>query len=291
MSKQQYASMDPETFSTGGGLFDDLDVVFNGARFTTDPPSDDYQVEGSPIFAVVEFTPDGAEESVSQHFSCGAKAGDNFSISEDGFGLIPNGPNSKLKKSCKWGTFLDAAKTAGFPLNTMSGEQGINAIAGTRAHVNQIPDAERTGIQKSAKQQKYPPTTLCITKIHSLPGEVKKSAGKSAPQASAKGASKPAAVKAAAAGPSEDDIQVAERTLAAILVAKEGSIQKSQIALAAARELAKHPRRQEVTKLTYDLNFLARETFWQWDPTSNPQVVVGDVELAQAVLDAELAAA
>lgn len=277
MSKQQqaFASLDPENFSTGSGLFDDVDAVVTGAHFTNEPP-DGYTADGNPLFFVLELQIDGADGPVEQRYSMGGKAGDQFEVSEDGLGLIPAGPHSRLGASSKFGLFMAALKTEGFPIATLGGEDGnMGALVGLRAHFNRIPDPERKGLTQrpGQKEKKYPESTLVVTKIHTLPGEkpaTAKKATTTAKPAAGKSTTKPTA----AAARDDEDIKTAEETLVALLVVNDGTIQKSKLPILAARELGKHPRRQEVSKLIYSEAFLSRETAWTFDPSSNPQVVV-----------------
>jgi hypothetical protein len=271
--KQGYASMDPETFSQGGGLFDDVDAIVTEAKFTAEPP-EGYNPEGNPLFFVLGLHIDGMDEPVSQSYSMGAKAGDNFEISEDGLGLIPNGPASKLGASSKFGLFMGALKTEGFPIADLSGENGMGALVGLRAHFNRMPDPERKGLKTGGKEKKYPETTLVVTKIHTLPGEQQKPGSKAGGK---KGASAPAASSKTAAAKgagNAEDIEAAESALVSILAAKGGSVQKSQLPLLAVKELAKNPRKQEIAKIVYSEEFLSRENeYWEFDATANPQVV------------------
>lgn len=277
MSKQAFASLDPENFSTGSGLFDDVDGVVTGAHFTNEPP-DGYTADGNPLFFVLEIQIDGADGPVEQRYSMGGKAGDQFTVSDDGLGLIPEGPHSRLGASSKFGLFMAALKTEGFPIASLGGEDGnMGALVGLRAHFNRIPDPERKGLQQrpGQKEKKYPESTLVVTKIHALPGEkpaTAKKATTTAKPAAGKATSKPAAAPVA----DDEDIQVAEETLVVLLAANNGTIQKSKLPILAARELAKHPRRQEVSKLIYSEPFLLRQVAWTFDPSSNPQVVVAE---------------
>jgi hypothetical protein len=272
MSKQAFYSLDPEGFSQGGGLFDDVDAVVTRAQFTTEAP-EGYTAEGNPLFFVLGLQIDGADDEVEQRYSMGAKAGDNFSISEDGLGLVPEGPGSKLGGSSKFGLFMAALKAANFPIGTLSGTDGSLAnIVGLRAHFNRMPDPERKGLQTGKKEKKYPETTLVVTKVHALPGEKAAKKGGKKDAAAPKGA----AASKQSAEASEEDIQVAEETLMAVIAAKGGSVQKSQLPLLVARELAKHPRKAEIGKLVYSEDFLNRNTAWSFDASSNPQVITAE---------------
>jgi len=279
MSKQAFASLDPENFSTGSGLFDDVDGVVTGAHFTNEPP-DGYTADGNPLFFVLEIQIDGADGPVEQRYSMGGKAGDQFEVSEDGLGLIPAGPHSRLGASSKFGLFMAALKTEGFPIASLGGEDGnMGALVGLRAHFNRIPDPERKGLapRPGQKEKKYPESTLVVTKIHTLPGEKPATGKKAAATAKPAAGKSTTTTKAApATADNDEDIQAAEETLVALLVANNGTIQKSKLPILAARELAKHPRRQEVSKLIYSEPFLLRQTAWTFDPSSNPQVVVGE---------------
>lgn len=262
---QNYASMDPDDFSTGGGLFDDVDGVVTQAEFTDEAP-EGYQAEGNPLFFVLGLLIDGADAPVTQSYAMGAKAGDNFAIGKDNGTLIPAGPASKINANSKFGTLMGSLKEEKFPMSTLGGPDGsMKNLVGTRAHFNRIADPERKGLKTGAKEAKYPPTTLLFTKIHALPGE-KAATGKAAKGGTTKAA--PAASKGAV-----DLTEAAEETLVAILSANDGSVQKAKLTLFATRELNGNPNKAGITKLITSDEFLARETAWSYDKSAAPVTV------------------
>src|ERR1051326_9148920 len=100
-STQKYASFAVEDMIESSGLFDNVDGVVSGAKFTKEAP-DNYQAEGNPIFFILGITLNGdgpvEDRTVSQTYSLGAQAGDNFTISSDGYALVPSNDDARIRK-------------------------------------------------------------------------------------------------------------------------------------------------------------------------------------------------
>src|SRR3990167_3467730 len=114
----KYASQVPEDMKEGTGLFDNVNAHITNIQFTKTPP-ENYQADGNPIYSDVSFLIDGEgpeeDRKAGQSYSLGAKAGDNFTISPDGYGLIPNNDDAELRKDSKWGTFVTSLAKEGMP--------------------------------------------------------------------------------------------------------------------------------------------------------------------------------
>lgn len=264
MEKQKYASMNPDTFSEGTGLFDDVDGEIRNIQFTTELP-DNYTSEGaSPLFSNVTILLDGdgpiAERTVTQGYSLGAKSSENFTVSDDGYGLIPQTEHATVNKSTKWGTFVEALKKEGVS-ETILNAGDMSVVIGTRAHFNRIADRERKGL-KNQRTSKYPPTTLVVTKIHSLPGTT------GATQSKSNGA---VPVGAVAAGTLDDKCASA---LLDILASKDGKpVQRAQLSLLARKVTIKDPDSLDISKRIMDEDFLKTNLAWKYDATAKGQPI------------------
>lgn len=255
--------MNPDTFSEGTGLFDDVDGTVKAVLFTKEPPSESYETEGNPLFAEVSILLDGdgneTERTVSQSYSLGGKSGDNFTIADGGTGLIPENDHATVNKSTKWGIFVEALKKEGVTPSILDGGD-MAALVGLYAHFNRTADKERKGL-KNTRTSKFPLTTLVVTKIHALPGG--KAAGK---------ASTAAATPAAVDG--EETLDGAcDRFLLDVLIAKDGKVQRSQLALLASKAAQGHPRRLEISKRMADEAYLTQQTVATYDAASKGQLI------------------
>jgi hypothetical protein len=279
MSDQQlYASMDADDFSQGGGLFDDVDALVTVAEFTDQAP-EGYNVEGDVAlkFFRLGLRIDGADGDVEQSYPLGAKTSENHEIAEDGGALRPLVTGAKINGNSKFATFMSALKTAQFPVTKLGGPGGsIKNLVGLRAHFNRIADPERTGLQTGNKQKKYPQSTLCVSKVHSLPGQAA-DAKKGTKAAAAKNTAAPAPAAAVASAPSgADDLNaLGEQTLMNVLMANDGKIEKQKLALAVVKELSDQPadKKNALGKLIFSEAFLDRANGWVFDKASKPQMV------------------
>jgi hypothetical protein len=256
--------MDADDFSQGGGLFDDVDAVVTTAEFTDEAP-EGYNVEGDVElkFFRLGLRIDGADADVQQSYPLGAKTSASFDIVDDGGALRPTADGARINGNSKFGIFMSALKTAQFPVSKLGGPGGsIKNLVGTRAHFNRIADPERKGLQTGRKEKKYPESTLCVSKVHALPGEAVKAAK------GAKKDSKPAAAVASApaAAPAGGDLnEAAEQTLVSVLMGNNGSIEKAKLALAVVKEIGQHPKKAELGKLIFSNEFLQKQNGWTFD--------------------------
>lgn len=269
MAKQQYASMNPETFTEGTGLFDDVDGTIVDIQFTPDAP-EGYGADGNPLFANVKLLLDGdgdeSERTVSQSYSLGGKSGDNYSIGDTGTGLIPIGEHATINKSTKWGTFMEALRKEGVPEPILNAGD-MAALVGLKGHFNRTADKERKGL-KNQRASKYPQTTLVVTKIIALPG------GKAAKVAT--GSTKTTAPAGdGAAVPDGTLDEAVSQYLLEILASKDGKVQRSQLALLGSKFAlaAKDPRRLDIAKRMADEEFLTQNLAWTYDAASKGQLI------------------
>jgi hypothetical protein len=272
MSNQKYASLAVEDLKEGSNLFDNVDATITKAVYTNEAP-DNYTAEGTPIFAVISLELKGdapiEERTVSQSYSLGASAGANFTVSDDGFGLIPNEDGVSLRKDSKWGTFVSALANEGLPKPILqSGD--VSKFVGLVGHFTRVADKERNFVNDSRKQKsKFPPSTLVCTKIHSLPGAV----------VATKASSKPAGGAAPVANDSDFDTVVGGYLMTVLeKKAKEGksSVQRSTLGLLLSQAAAKEERRQDIARRGADEGFLAtlvEAGMINYDASAKPQVV------------------
>lgn len=273
MSNQKYASLAPEDLKEGSNLFDNVDATILKAVYTNEAP-DNYTAEGTPIFAVITLELKGdapvEERTVSQSYSLGASAGANFTVSDDGHGLIPNEDGVSLRKDSKWGTFVAALSNEGLPKPILqSGD--ISKFVGLVGHFTRVADKERNFVNDSRKaKSKFPPSTLVCTKIHSLPGAAKVAAP----------AGKGTTAAAAPVANDGDFDQIVGGFLMTVLEkkAKEGksSVQRSTLGLLLSQAAAKEERRQDIARRGADEGFLATLVdagMITYDASAKPQVV------------------
>ncbi len=288
------ASFLPEDMKEGSGLFDNVRAILTGGKFTKEAP-DNYTADGNPIYGVPTFRIvaekiDGetdedykARINVSQSYSLGAKAGDDFTISEDGDYLIPNNDDVGIRKDCKFGTLTASMFGEGVP-KTIMGDFAWSKVMGLDGQWKRIADKERTfAEEKSARKgqkSKFPPSTLCLVKLYAMPGEVavSKPNGRTADVAVAATPATPAATSAAAIVDSGDLDADTTTVLEAVLTDKKKPIQRSQLTLLLSRKAkaGNHPQYNAIAKRGAEEAFLvelADAGFVVYDPAANPQVV------------------
>ena len=207
----KYASQAPEDFQESTGLADNFDATISAVKFTNEAPSDKYTAEGNPLFSLWSFTLAGGEV-VTQSYSLGATAGNNFDISSDGYGLIAKTEDSTLRKDSKHGTIVGSLATEGLPKAILqSGD--MSKVIGLKGHFKRVADKARNFTNVNARQAKFPPSTLVCTRIDSLPG-----------------VGTVAATSAPSAGGSDIDTR-AGQYLAQVVAAKGGKVQRGQLLL------------------------------------------------------------
>ncbi len=249
-TKPKYASLDPEDMKEGTGLFDNVNAKIAQIQYTKDAP-ENYQAEGNPIFANVDFLLDGTgpeeERKVSQSFALGASAGDNYDISEDGYGLLPKSDESVLRKDSKWGTFVGSLKTAGVPASVLQAGDA-SAFIGIYGLFKRIADKERNFSEDQRtrpgqqRKSKFPPSTLCLVKLHAMPGEQPKTAGKTT-AAPATTASAPAP---AAGG--DVDLDTEAWGYVETILKEKGSVQRGGLTLLVSKAAMDNANRSAIAK-------------------------------------------
>lgn len=180
-TKQTYVSVDAADMKEGTGLFDDVDATIRKFRYTKQAP-EGYIADGNPIFASLDLELIGdaplEERMVNQSYSLGATAGDLFTISPDGCGLISNEvddagrPLNQLRKDSKFGTLMTSLKQEGVSASILqSGD--LSAAEGVFGRWKRVADKARNfgddARTKPGQKPKFPPSTLVLVKKKDAP--------------------------------------------------------------------------------------------------------------------------
>ena len=270
---QKYASMSAKDTRENTTLFDNLAAGITNFQFTKEAP-DNYEAAGSPIFGVLYITADGdgdeSERKHTQSYSLGAKAGEEFTISEDGYGLIPIDDSvASIRKGSKFDTLKCSFENEGIP-STVFENGDMSKLIGYRCQFRRVNDPERNFSGGSPRREsKFKPQTLICVKVLSAPGEAvsgKATAGKTASAASAP------------AGAPEGDLDTVtgQYLLTVLSKAKDHRVQRSQLTLLLSKESMADPRRQDIARRGSDEAFIAtlvEAGVVVYDPAAKPQYV------------------
>lgn len=279
MGEKKYASLATEDLREASSLADDFDAVIASVAYTKEPP-DNYPAEGNPIFADVRFVMDGdgsvEERTFAQKYNLGGKAGDDFTISEDGFGLVPADPDSKVRKGSKWATFVQRMQAEGVP-KTLLASGDVSKMVGIRGRWKRVDDEERKFSDDKKRSSKFPQQTLVLKRLYSKfaqDGAV--IADGAIPQAASAGNSGTAA---APAGDFDLDGATLE-LLSAVLQEKGGKIARTALTLPLSQKANANPAyknyRSDIAKRGTDeayLKSLVEAGLIKYDPSAKPQVV------------------
>jgi hypothetical protein len=271
---QKYASMAGKDTRENSTLFDNVDATITNVQLTKEAP-DNYEAAGSPIFGVVSFLLDGDgsedDRKQTQSYSLGAKAGEEFTISVDGYGLIPVSDDFiSTRKGSKWDTFKSSLENEGVP-STIFEAGDLSKLIGLRGHFKRVNDAARSfATDRTDKKSKFAPQTLLCTKVLSLPGEV--AVGKT------NGGAKAVTVGSAPVGAPEGDLDTVTGVylLDVLNGAKDKRVQRSQLTLLLSKAAMKDPRRQDIARRGADEAFITTLTdagLVVYDPAAKPQYV------------------
>ncbi len=274
---QKYASWSSDDTRDTSSLPSDFDAAITAATFTKEPP-DNYTAEGNPIFAVITFKREdltGDEATVIQSYNLGGKAGDEFTISSDGYGLIPTGDEfSAIRKGSKFDLFKCSLENEGVS-KSVTGAGSLQAFIGLKAHWRRVEDAKLLGKAREfgddKRKSKFPPQTLVCVKLISMPGE------------KGKGATTTASAPASNGHATEGDLDTlaGQYLLEVIGLAKDKQIQRSQITLLLQKAIEKanpgpQNRRVEICKRAVEEEFLlglAASGIIAYDPAARPQYI------------------
>jgi hypothetical protein len=257
------ASFAIEDMKDGGGNLwgsaGPVKATIRGGKFTKQAP-EGYTADGNPIYAVpvFELAGDGPveERTVDQSFSMGAQSGDNFTISEDGDYLIPNSDDSHIVKDCKFGIFASSLQNEGVP-KTVLADFAFSKIAGLEGDFKRIVDKERSFVaDKPGQKKKFPPSTLCLVKLHKLAGEVGKSTTAGTASSKATAGSTSASLSGSASTVvstgdlDADTLEYVKTVLAA------GPVQRGRLTLKVSKIAAENPDRQALARRAGEESFI-----------------------------------
>lgn len=253
----------PSSFKSGGFL-NNVDGVITGYEFSTKGPggeSDDW------VFMRLDVRQDGADADVSTHLFMGGQ--DSMEISDDGKTVTADGVGANTGV----GKFIISLVDAGFPETDLP-EDEINymPIVGARVRFTQQKNEKATakyGKRKSKNGRgEYDRTDLVVSKFY---GMVEVGKGKSASKTVTKAAGKPNG-KAKEVDLTDDADAILHEILGA---AKDGAMPKAKLPLALNKYFVanKHDHADELRRLVYSEDFLARENGWTFDQSSKNQVV------------------
>lgn len=251
------ASFAIEDMKDGGGNLwgssGPVKATISGGKFTKEAP-EGYNAEGNPIYAAVNFVLAGdgpiEERSVSQSFALGGQSGDNFTISQDGDYLIPNSDDAHIVKDCKFGIFASSLQNEGVP-KTVLADFAFSKITNLEGDFKRIVDKERSFVaDKPGQKKKFPPSTLCLVKLHKLAGEAVKGAAVNKAATAATPAAATAAVVVDSGNLDQDTLEYVKSVLAS------GPVQRGRLTLAVSKVAAENPNRQALARRAGEESFI-----------------------------------
>lgn len=255
------ASLNPESFTEGGGLIDDVDMTVSGISFVIF----DYNGKVDPGVPAIrlECTQEDGEEYI-EHYSAG-KASD-WLPSEDGSQLVAVGQATGIRSTTKAGILLKSLVDSGFPVDQLGDD--IKVVEGLQAHFIRVPAPKRQGLKKAEREdgRVFEETVLVISEILSLPGDKKKPAG--APKGKSKAPVGATASKAKAKTSTKESAgDVASKTAEVILeILEESGVAAKKDLPAAIFKLRKDdPDRNEMVKMAFDEKFLGGNAEWNYE--------------------------
>lgn len=280
MAGQKYVSWAAEDTREASTLPTDFDATITAFRFSKEPPPN-YEVKGEPIFAHVTLLVDEAsgaewkdkseaERTLVAYYTLGGKSGDEMTISEDGYGLIPNNDDiTGIRGGCKFDMLKKTLEAEGVSKTITQGGDG-SKLVGMKAHWRRIDDEKLLGKKREfegKKEKKFPEQTLVVTKLLAMPGE--KGATKTTTAA--------ASTTTAAAAPTGTVDERAQSALLDVIAnATDNTVQRAQLIGLITKQVMKDKDRSAIAKRGSDEEFLmklASEGFIKYDPSANPQVV------------------
>ena len=272
---QKYASWAAKDTRESSSLPSDFDAAIAEAKFTKEPP-DNYPAEGNPIFAVVTYH---REDNVSEeertlpvHYNLGGKAGDEFTISDDGYGLVPiNEDCNAIRKGSKFDLWKCSLEQEG--VSAAITEAGnLAALVGLRGHWRRIEDAKLLGKAREfgddKRKSKFPPQTLVCVKLLGLPGEKGKGTTANATTGSTAGNN---------GGDFDLDAVTMDYLLKVIDAEPTKTVQRATLVMRLSKAaMADVAHRKEIAKRGSEEAYLvklAEAGIVSFDPASKPQVV------------------
>ena len=259
MSKNQGMSLNPEDFTEGGGLIDDVNVTFKGVAFEMF----DYQGKvstGVPSLCIV--MEDEEEDEHTQYYSMGNAQ--DWAPSPDGKKLVAVGSATGIRSSSNGAILLKSIVDSGFPTDKI--DDDITVFEGMKCHVIRIPAPKRAGIKTKKRDdgKEYEKTILVVDEIISFPWD--KAKPKGAPKGKKGTTKSKKATKAKTSESTEDLTGKAKETVLGVVL-EAGEVDKKVLPTKVFQVLKNDPDRNAIAKMVFDDDFLSNGD-WEYDQES-----------------------
>lgn len=247
----------PESFSIGGGLLDDVVATVKEARIALF----DYNGKAAVAVPAIKLTlAIEGEEDVEQFWSVGKNT--DWMPSEDGKKLVAIGKATAIVQSSNGAIFLSSVVNAGFPADKITDD--ITFLEGLQAHWARVPAPKREGLVKTprADGKEFEATILTIDKIVAMPWEKKvpqapkAPATTGAPATAAPGAAVVTAAPPAAAAANGDIAEELQGIILAI-VAEVGEVAKTKLPSLLLPKVTDASKRTPMVQLAFKDDFLS----------------------------------
>jgi hypothetical protein len=244
--KQAGSSLNPESYSEGGGLLDNVNVVWKEVRFEMW----DYNgmvPQAVPAMKIVMETEEAGE--ATQYFSAGSAK--DWQPSQDGIRLVATGGATGINKTSNMAILISSLVEAGFPPEKIEDE--CTVFEGLECHMVRVPAPKRTGIVNTprADGKVFEKTNLVVDTIVKLPWEKK---------------GKTVTTKGKAVEEDNKIESLATQTVMEILEENPKGIDKKKLASSAFQILKANPDRNAVLQLIYRDSFL-QSGLWDFNKT------------------------
>jgi len=260
-------SLNPEGFTEGGGLVDDVDGIIKESLFV----AYDYNGKSKDPAPCIKLTVDVDGDEHTQYYSMGTTK--DWIPSEDGKQLIKAGSANSIRLTSNGGIFLKALVDAGFPTDKLGDD--ITVLEGVKAHFIQIPEPERKGITRTKEQQDKidkwgPKTILVVSEIIELPWDKKEAKTKKTPGSTTATKSAAAPTKTATktatkeTDDSADDVATKATEWVMEFLGESGSVAKKDLPTKIFKEKKDDPDKNAVIKLVFTDEFLSSGP-WNFD--------------------------
>lgn len=249
----------PESFVEGGGLLDDVDVLFKQVRVK----NWDYNGKVAVPVPALELTMEveGVEGDHVQYYSIGKNT--DWQPSEDGCSIVAVGKATGITSSSNAAIFIKSMVDAGFPANKI--EDDVRCFENMKAHMTRIPAPKgRTSSATPREDGKtYEQTVLVVGSIISLPWENKgKTAAKGKPTTAAASGKPTGATQAATTKPAAtvtadtgDLDAICTEALLEVL-GEKGTLTKAQIPGAVLPKVKDNPLKNKIVARVFSEDFL-----------------------------------
>lgn len=244
---EERASLNPSSFTEGGGLLDGVEGTWKECRFTLWDYNGKIEVPGPALMVTLDV---GGEETV-QYFSAGSAK--EWAPAKDGKTLVKVGAVKGLSKSSNIGILLNSLLECGFPPDKMTDD--CTVFEGMITRFARIEAPKRAGLEQKPRKsadgtKEYAPTNLVVAEIVRYPWD--------APKAGAGGGKKAAGGKAAAAPAADDTVTaVATEKVMEVLMANPDGLAKKDLIMKVFQACTGDPNRAKITAAINSDEFLS----------------------------------